>query len=136
MHFPGGHTDGDSVVFFKKANVVHMGDHHFSGFFPFVDVEHGGNVLKMAENVNTILSMINDKTKVVPGHGPLSNKSDLQAFHDMLLGTSVEIDAMKDKGMTLEQIQKKGLSAQWKEWTDGFLSTEIWIGIVYNSLEK
>lgn len=134
VHFPGGHTDGDSVVFFKKTNIVHMGDHHFSGFFPFVDIDHGGNVLKMAENVKTILSMVDDKTKIIPGHGPLSNKADLQAFHDMLIGTSAEVKAMKDKGMMLEKIQKKGLSAQWKKWTDGFLSTEVWIGIVYSSL--
>ena len=88
----------------------------------------------MAENVKTILGMINDKTKVIPGHGPLSSKKDLQAFHDMLIGTSAEVKAMKDKGLTLEQIKKKGLSAKWNDWTDGFLSTEVWIGIVYSSL--
>lgn len=134
VHFPSGHTDGDSVVFFKKANVVHMGDHLFSGFFPFVDVDHGGNVLNMAANVKTILGMINDKTRVIPGHGPLSTKKDLQDFHDMLVGTAAEVKAMKDKGMSLEEMQKKGLSAKWKDWTDGFLSTEVWIGIVYSSL--
>lgn len=134
IHFPNGHTDGDSVVFFKKSNVVHTGDHFFSGFFPFVDIDHGGNVLNMAANVKTILSRVDDKTKIVPGHGPLSNKADLQAFHDMLVGTSAEVKTMKDKGKTLEQIQKKGLSPKWKEWTDGFLSTEVWIGIVYSSL--
>lgn len=134
VHYPGGHTDGDSVVFFKKSNIVHMGDHFFNGFFPFVDIAHGGNVLKMAKNVKALLSMVDDKTKIVPGHGPLGSKAEFQAFHDMLVGTSAEVKAMKDKGMTLKQIQKKGLSAKWKEWTDGFLSTEVWIGIVYSSL--
>jgi len=135
VHFPGGHTDGDSVVFFKNANVVHMGDHFFNGFFPFVDVDNGGNVLTMAENVKTILSRVNDKTKLIPGHGPLANKKELQAFHDMLVGTAAEVKAMKDKGMKLEQIRKKGLSAKWKAWTDGFLSTNVWIDIVHSSLK-
>lgn len=134
VHFPRGHTDGDTVVFFKNSNVVHMGDHFFSGFYPFVDVDHGGNVLNMAKNVKSILTMIDNKTKVVPGHGPLSNKKDLQAFHDMLVGTSAEVQAMKEKGMSLKKIKKQGLSAKWKPWTKGFLTTETWIGILYSSL--
>jgi len=135
VHYANGHTDGDSIVFFEKANVVHMGDHHFSGFFPFVDIDTGGNVLTMAANVKKVLALINDKTKVIPGHGPLSNKADLKAFYDMLIGTSNEVKAMKDKGKSLAEIQKAGLSKRWDEWTDGFLSTEVWIGIVYNSLK-
>ena len=90
VHYPRGHTDGDSIVFFKHANVVHTGDHHFSGFFPFVDIEHGGDVLNMANNVHSILAIIDDQTKVIPGHGPLSNKADVQDFYDMLIGTSAE----------------------------------------------
>ncbi|MCW8929179.1 MAG: MBL fold metallo-hydrolase [Gammaproteobacteria bacterium] len=134
IHYANGHTDGDSIVFFKKANVIHMGDHHFSGFFPFVDIDHGGNVLNMAKNVKEILATISDTTKVIPGHGPLSSKSDLQDFHDMLIGTSAEVQKMKDQGLTLEQMKAKGLSKQWDSWTDGFLSTDVWIGIVYASL--
>lgn len=135
VHFPRGHTDGDSVVFFKKANVVHMGDHFFSGMFPFVDVDHGGNVLNMAKNVKTILTMINDKTKVIPGHGPLSNKADLQAFYNMLIDISADVQAMKDKGMSLEQMQKKGLNSKWDAWAKrSFFPAKVWIGIVLSSL--
>lgn len=134
VHFPRGHTDGDSVVFFKKSNVVHMGDHFFSGFFPFVDVSHGGNVLNMAKNIKSILTMLDDNTKVIPGHGPLSDKKGLQAFHDMLIGTSAEVKAMMDKGFSLEKIKAKGLSKKWDSWTKGFLSTSVWIGIVHSSL--
>ena len=136
VHYPQGHTDGDSIVFFKHANVVHTGDHHFSGFFPFVDIEHGGNVLNMAKNVHSILAIIDDQTKVIPGHGPLSNKADLQDFYDMLIGTSAEVQKMIDQKLSLEQIQAKGLSKQWDSWTDGFLSTEVWISIVHSSLMK
>lgn len=134
LHFPNGHTDGDTVVFFESSNVVHMGDHFFSGFFPFVDIDSGGNVLKMAANVKTVLSMIDDSTKVIPGHGPLSDKSGLEAFHQMLIGTAQEVKQMKEKGMGLQAIRQAGLSDRWEEWADGFLSTDVWIGIVYNSL--
>lgn len=134
VHYPGGHTDGDSVVFFRNANVVHLGDHFFNGFFPFVDVEHGGNVLRMADNVAAILSVLDENTRIIPGHGPLATKADLKAFHEMLLGTTEEVRSMKAQGMNLGQIQLKGLSSRWDAWADGFLPTRVWIGIVYASL--
>ncbi len=134
LHYPNGHTDGDTVVFFEKSNVVHMGDHFFSGFFPFVDIDTGGNVLNMATNVKAVLSMINADTKIIPGHGPLSTTADLEAFHQMLLGTSSEVRQMRDKGMGLAEIQETGLSDRWESWTDGFLSEKVWISIVYRSL--
>ena len=88
----------------------------------------------MAANIKTILGMIDNKTKVIPGHGPLSNKKGLLAFHDMLVGTSAEVKAMKDKGMSLNNIKKKGLSKKWDKWSKGFLSADVWIGIVHSSL--
>ncbi|WP_286237516.1 MBL fold metallo-hydrolase [Neptuniibacter halophilus] len=136
VHLPGGHTDGDSVVFFRQANVVHMGDHFFNGFFPFVDVQNGGNVSRMAKNVGTVLDMIDDKTIVIPGHGPVSNKAELAAFKAMLEGTLAEVKAMRVAGMNLGQMQVKGLSSEWDDWTDGFLSSQVWIGILNSSLEK
>lgn len=136
VHLPGGHTDGDSVVFFKKANVVHMGDHYFNGFFPFVDIQNGGNVAKMAKNVGMIINIIDDKTVVIPGHGPVSNRAELVEFKDMLEGTSAEVQAMRDQGMNLGQMQVKGLSSKWDSWTDGFLSAQVWIGIINSSLDS
>jgi glyoxylase-like metal-dependent hydrolase (beta-lactamase superfamily II) len=134
VHFANGHTDGDSVVFFKYANVVHMGDHYFNGIFPFVDTGSGGNVVGYTKNIKAILTMIDDNTKVIPGHGPLSNKQELQNFHDMLVGTTAEVSVMKNKGLALEDIQKVGLSAQWQPWTKGFLTPELWISIIFASL--
>ena len=134
-HYPQGHTDSDSVVFFKAANVVHTGDHFFNGFFPFIDVDSGGNAVTMAENVAKLIQQIDEKTVIIPGHGPLAKKADLEAFHGMLTGTTQEVKAMMDSGMTIEQIQEKGLSSDWDEWTDGFLSTEAWINILYASLK-
>ena len=135
VHYPGGHTDGDSVVFFKNANVVHMGDHFFNGFFPFVDVDTGGNVQRMADNVGKVLELIDDQTIVIPGHGPVADKQQLAAFQRMLVGTQAEVKGMMAQGMSLEQIQQQGLSAHWSEWADGFLSTDVWISIVYSSLK-
>ena len=136
LHLPGGHTDGDSVVFFKKANVVHMGDHFFNGFFPFVDVENGGNVARMAQNVGQVLTMLDAKAIIIPGHGPIATKPDLTAFKRMLEGTSAEIEGMRAKGMSLKEMQTEGLSEQWDEWTDGFLSESVWISIVNSSLDS
>ena len=121
-------------MFFKNANVVHTGDHFFNGFFPFVDVDSGGNVLVMAENVRTLLSMIDETTTLIPGHGPLANKADLIAFVKMLEGTTAEVKALKDKGLSLEETQQQGLNDKWQSWTDGFLTTQVWISIVYSSL--
>lgn len=134
VHYANGHTDGDSVVFFKKANVVHMGDHYFSGFFPFVDLTSGGNVITLAKNIKKILTQIDDKTQVIPGHGPLSSKVDLQAYHDMLVGTADEVKMMKGKGMSLADIKKAGLSDKWQSWTKGFIPMDVWIGTVHDSL--
>ena len=136
VHFSNGHTDGDSVVFFKNVNVIHTGDHFFNGFFPFVDVEHGGDVLGMAENITQLITMINDDTVIMPGHGPIGNKTDLIAFRDMLVGTAAEVQKMIDKGATISLAKKKGVSKKWAEWTDGFLTNEVWTGIVYQSLLK
>ena len=134
IHLAEGHTDGDTVVIFKQANVVHMGDHFFNGFFPFVDVTSGGNVLNMAANVATMLTMVNDETVIIPGHGPLAKKADLAAFHAMLLGTAEEVQKMKREGLSLEAMQEKGLSPKWNSWTKSFLNTKTWIGIIESSL--
>lgn len=136
VHYAGGHTDGDSIVYFKKANILHTGDLYFAGIFPFVDVDSGGSVITVAENVNAILQTIDDNTVIIPGHGPISNKQELTAYRDMLIGTREEVKTLKDAGKTLEEIQQTGLTDKWNDWTDGFLSSDIWISIVFNSLQQ
>src|SRR5687767_7655994 len=84
IHYPHGHTDGDSVIFFTKSNVVHMGDHFFNGRFPFVDLASGGNVEGYARNVAAVLKQVPADAKVIPGHGPLASVDDLKRFHRML----------------------------------------------------
>jgi glyoxylase-like metal-dependent hydrolase (beta-lactamase superfamily II) len=135
VHAANGHTDGDSVVFFDDANIVHMGDHFFNGIFPFVDVETKGSVRGTAKNIESLLGRIKDDTQIIPGHGPLANKADLIAFHDMLLGTAAEVELMMKDGKSLEAIQKAGLSDTWDSWAGGFLDEPTWIAIVHSSLE-
>ena len=88
----------------------------------------------MAENIKLLLGMIDDDTKIIPGHGPLANKADLMAFVEMLEGTTAEVKVKKDKGLDLEEIQQQGLSDNWQAWTGGILTADVWISIVYSSL--
>jgi len=135
VHYPGGHTDGDSVIFIEPANVVHMGDHYFSGMFPFVDLEAGGDVRKMAANIKKIITKLPADIKIIPGHGPLSTLDDLKAFHQMLIESISSVQKYIDDGRSLEQAQQGGLPVSLKDWGNGFLKEKVWISIVYKSLK-
>jgi glyoxylase-like metal-dependent hydrolase (beta-lactamase superfamily II) len=134
IHYPHGHTDGDSVIFFTNSNVVHLGDDFFAGRFPFVDVDNGGNVVGLAKNIGEIIPKIPAGAKLIPGHGPLSTIDDLKAYHRMLLET---IDVVRKKaaaGKSLDQIKTEGLPAEWKSWGEGFIKTDQWIELIFKSL--
>ncbi|GIC77508.1 hypothetical protein [Moritella sp. F3] len=90
----------------------------------------------MVKNIGGILDQIADDTIVVPGHGAISNKKQLIAFRDILVGTTSEVEMMMTQKMSLEAIQEKGLSDQWKIWGKGFLNEKVWISIVHSSLTK
>ncbi|MCP2520063.1 MBL fold metallo-hydrolase [Candidatus Aminicenantes bacterium AC-335-K20] len=136
VHFAKAHTDGDSVVFFTKSNVLHMGDLFFSGRFPFVDLESGGNVLNLTKTIESILQRIPSTTKIIPGHGPLSTREDLKAYHHMLIQTTEIVREKIEKGKSLEEIKAEGLPDVWKSWSSGFINSERWIEIIYTSLMK
>jgi cyclase len=133
VHFPRGHTDGDSIVFFTGANVVHMGDHFFNGKFPFVDTESGGDPVQYAANVKAVLDQIKDDTKVIPGHGPVATKADLATFHQTLTDTIKIVQAAKKAKKTLDQAKQAGLPEKYKSWGDGFIKTDAWIETIYSS---
>jgi glyoxylase-like metal-dependent hydrolase (beta-lactamase superfamily II) len=136
VHFPGGHTDGDIVVFFTKSNVVHMGDDLFSGMFPFVDFDHGGNVLGLTRNIEKIMKDLPADVKIIPGHGPLSTLDDLKKFHHMLVETTKIVDAGMRGGKSLEDIQKQGLGEEWKPWASSFIPETRWIELIHRSLTE
>jgi cyclase len=136
IHYPHGHTDGDSVIFFTKSNVVHMGDDFFAGRFPFVDLESGGSVQGMTAGVEKVLAQIPADAKVIPGHGPLSTVNDLKAYRHMLVATTAIVQKQIKAKKTLAQIQAQGLPPEWKEWGSGFIDTKTWIETIYNSLTQ
>ena len=136
IHFPHGHTDGDSVIFFTTSNVVHMGDDFFAGMFPFVDLDSGGSVQGMAKNVGEIIPKLPAGVKLIPGHGPISTIDDLKVYHRMLLETTEIVRKKIAAKKSLEQVKKEGLPAEWKSWGEGFIKTDQWLELVYRSLTK
>jgi cyclase len=134
IHFPHGHTDGDSVIFFTGSNVVHMGDTFFAGRFPFVDRESGGSVQGLVENIGKVIAQLPADVKVIPGHGPLSALNDLKNYHRMLTETVGVVRQKIDAGKTLEEIKAEGLPEEWKEWGTGFINTDLWLESIHASL--
>ena len=136
IHYPNGHTDGDSVIFFTTSNVVHLGDDFFSGSFPFVDVDNGGNVVGLAKNIGEIITKIPAGAKLIPGHGPLSTIDDLKLYHRMLLETTDVVRKKVAAGKTLDQIKTEGLPDEWKSWGAAFIKTDQWIELIHISLTR
>jgi glyoxylase-like metal-dependent hydrolase (beta-lactamase superfamily II) len=137
IHFPHGHTDGDSVIFFPKANVVHMGDDFFNGgMFPFIDLDSGGSVQGMIAGDEKVLAEVPDDVKIIPGHGPLGTKEDLRKFVTMLKETSAAVQAAIKKGKTLDQMKKEKVLAQWDAWGKGFINSDVFTEVLYDSLKN
>lgn len=136
VHYPSGHTDGDTVVFFKGSNVVHLGDDFFVGRFPFVDLESGGSVQGLINNIGSLLTAIPADAKLIPGHGPVSTHADLKTYHAMLVETAKIVqDAMK-AGTSLDDIKKAGFPEKFNEAGSGFVKTPTWIETIYQSYSK
>ncbi|MGB7069979.1 MAG: MBL fold metallo-hydrolase [Pyrinomonadaceae bacterium] len=133
VHFPNSHTDGDTVVFFKNANVVHFGDQYFNGSFPFVDLDSGGSVQGLINNIGMLIKEISPDAKLIPGHGPLATLDDLKAYHSALSESSKIVQNSMRKKRTLEEIKKAGLPEKFKSWGEGFINTDSWIETIYRS---
>ncbi len=136
IHFPGAHTDGDAVIFFKNANVVHTGDLFFNGIYPFIDGQSGGSLKGMILSVDKILARADDSTKIIPGHGPLGNKADLKAYRDMLQEVHKRITRLQKDGKTVEEIVAAKPTADFDaQWGSGFLNPDQWVTIVSSAME-
>jgi cyclase len=133
-HVPPAHTDGDSVVRFTKANVVHMGDLYMNGLYPFID-PGSGSVDGVIAAADKTLASINEQTKIIPGHGPLATKADYQAFRDMLAAVRDKVRALKKAGKTLAEAQAAAPTSEFDaKWGKGFLNPEQFVAIVYSTL--
>jgi glyoxylase-like metal-dependent hydrolase (beta-lactamase superfamily II) len=137
FHVDNAHTDGDSLILFKKANVLHTGDTLFNGFYPFIDADSGGSIDGMIASADKVLGMVNEQTKIIPGHGPLASPKDLKAFRDMLQKLRDNVAALIKEGKTLEQAvaaaPTKDLDAVWGK---GFLKPEQVAQMVYMDLKR
>jgi cyclase len=137
LHFPAGHTDGDSIIFFPKNNVVHMGDDFVRYGFPFIDVASGGSVQGMIDAMEKATAQLPADVKVIPGHGDLSNLDDVRAFVKMLKETSAVVQKALDSHKTLEQMKQEKILEPWREkWAPdkAFINADAFIETLFNSL--
>jgi cyclase len=137
LHFPSGHTDGDSIIFFPKNNVVHMGDDFVRYGFPFIDVASGGSVQGMIDAMEKATAQLPADVKVIPGHGALSNLDDVRAFTKMLKETSAVVQKAINDHKTLDQMKQEKILEPWREkWAPekAFINADAFIETLYNSL--
>jgi len=135
IHVAAAHTDGDAIVWFEDANVLHMGDAFFNGLLPYIDINGGGSVDGFIAAQDLALSLVNDDTKIIPGHGPLATKADLQTMRDLLVDVRGLVAAQVEAGLTLEQaIAANPLSAYDESHGRRFITTDKMVEIVYTDL--
>jgi len=134
LHFPSGHTDGDSVIFFPKSNVVHMGDDFVTYGFPFIDLAGGGSVEGMIAAIEQIIPKLPPDVKVIPGHGPVSNLDDVRRFLAMLKDTRAVVANGIKQGKTVAQMKQENALGPWQKWSGDFINSEQWLVTLYNDL--
>ncbi|MFT5881042.1 MAG: cyclase [Moritella sp.] len=136
FHVPNAHTDGDVVIQFKAANVIHTGDIFFNGFYPFIDVYHGGSLKGMIDAVDRILTLTNIDTRIIPGHGPLADEALLKNYRAMLVKAYAQLKKLKDAGTSVQEaVAKKPLADLELQWGNGIYSGAEWIRQVYPSIK-
>ncbi len=133
VHQNNAHTDGDSIVFFKTANVIHMGDTFFNEMYPFMDSSSNGSINGMINSVEHILAMVDNKTQIIPGHGPLADKKSLEKYHTMLVTVKDRMQKLMNQGKTLEEIIALKPNADFDNaWGNGFLNPEAFLKVLYS----
>lgn len=135
LHFPAGHTDGDAVIFFPKANVVHMGDDYVRYGYPFIDVASGGSIQGMIAACEKVAATMPSDVKVIPGHGALSNLTEMREYTQMLKDTTAAVQAAMKAGKSVQQMQQEKILAPWdKKYSGDFINGDAFILTIYNSL--
>ena len=137
FHVGNAHTDGDAIIFFRKANVVHMGDTFFNGRYPLIDLSSGGSLVGMIAAANQGLAMTNADTRFIPGHGPLAMRADLVRYRDMLVATRDRVGKLIAEHKTLKEIlDAKPLADLDAQWGNGNIKSDQFLTIVYQSLTQ
>jgi cyclase len=135
QHLAPAHTDTDIYILFEKANVIHMGDTFFNGFYPYIDSGTGGKISGMIAAADKILPLASKDTKIVPGHGPLGNKEDLAKFREMLVTARERVQKLKSAGKTAQEVvAEKPFADLDAVWGKGKLSGDLFAQVVYLAL--
>ena len=137
FHVPPAHTDGDVIVWFRHANVVHMGDTFFNGRYPLVDLASGGSIDGFVAAADRVLAMADANTKIIPGHGPLGDRAALQSFRAMLVTVRDRIKQAVAAGRTLEQVQAAKPTAEFDAvWGNGRITPTMFVEVLYQDLSR
>lgn len=128
FHVPRAHTDGDLIVHFRGSDVVHMGDTWFNPTYPFIDGSGGGSAEGLIAAHDRVLALAGDRTRIIPGHGPLGTKADLQAYRDMLATIVKRVADARRAGQTDADIAKARITADFDaRYGGGFIKAEAWV---------
>ena len=137
FHVPPAHTDGDAIIYWRHANVVHMGDTYFNGRYPFIDLSSGGSVDGMIGAADLVLAFADSNTRIIPGHGPLGNRASLQAYRDMLVTIRDRIRGMVRDGMSLALVQAAKPTLQFDAvWGKGRITPELLVETVFTEINQ
>ena len=135
VHVEQAHTDGDALVFWTRANVLHMGDVYFNGMLPFVDLESGGSIDGVLAALDRALEMANESTRIIPGHGPIARRADLAAYRDLLTGLRAQVAQALREGRSLDEIKAMRIADRYGRATD-FITPDAFVEMLYRSLSR
>jgi cyclase len=137
FHVPRSHTDGDTIVHFRRANVIHLGDVFFNRMYPFIDTGSGGSWAGTIAAVDKVLAIAGDDTKLVPGHGPLATRADLLAYRQMLLTVGERLQALARDGRSLQDAIAAKPTAEFDAvWGQGFFKPDQFVGMMWRELGR
>ncbi len=137
VHVENAHTDGDSIVHFTNANVIHTGDTYMKDVYPFIDVGSKGSIDGFIASSAAVLARSDGSTKIIPGHGALANKADMQRFHDMLVKVRGNLKTLIDQGKTEDEVVAAKPTAEFDAgWGGGFMNAETFTRFAYQSLKQ
>jgi cyclase len=136
LHVGPGHTNGDAIIHFTGANVVHMGDQFVSQGWPYVDFGSGGNVDGYVATQQAVLAKVTPDAKIIPGHGPLCTVAELRAYNAMVVESIALVRKRMAEGKTLEQLKADGLPAKWDAYGKGWITHHRWIETIYNQAHQ
>jgi cyclase len=135
LHLPAAHTDGDVIVRFRNADVIHAADVWFNGMYPFIDTRHGATLAGAIAGVDRVLLLAGDDTRIIPGHGPVGSRAELATYRAMLANVQGRLSALKAQGFTLPQVlEARPLADLEATWGQGLFTGDRWLELLWNGV--